>query len=116
VTGLPNHTLQFSQIQWNFLRPSTSKFFTKTQIQRQHTFVGESRAILDYALEARELIRFSPLQIIKMSNAELAVSYAALILADDGVDVTVRFLSSRKLAMGLLWAFDRLLMTYRPIN
>jgi hypothetical protein len=25
-----------------------------------------------------------------MSNAELAVSYAALILADDGVDVTVR--------------------------
>ncbi|TVY26667.1 60S acidic ribosomal protein [Lachnellula hyalina] len=27
-----------------------------------------------------------------MSTAELAVSYAALILADDGVDVTVRFL------------------------
>jgi hypothetical protein len=26
-----------------------------------------------------------------MSNAELATSYAALILADDGVDVTVRF-------------------------
>jgi len=25
-----------------------------------------------------------------MSNAELAVSYAALILADDGVDITVR--------------------------
>ncbi len=28
-----------------------------------------------------------------MSNAELAVSYAALILADDGVDITVRFSS-----------------------
>jgi hypothetical protein len=28
-------------------------------------------------------------QILKMSNAELAVSYAALILADDGVDITV---------------------------
>lgn len=28
--------------------------------------------------------------IFKMSNAELAVSYAALILADDGVDITVR--------------------------
>jgi hypothetical protein len=27
-----------------------------------------------------------------MSTAELAVSYAALILADDGVDITVRFL------------------------
>jgi hypothetical protein len=25
-----------------------------------------------------------------MSNAELATSYAALILADDGVDITVR--------------------------
>lgn len=25
-----------------------------------------------------------------MSNAELASSYAALILADDGVDITVR--------------------------
>ena len=27
-----------------------------------------------------------------MSHAELAVSYAALVLADDGVDVTVRAL------------------------
>jgi large subunit ribosomal protein LP1 len=27
-----------------------------------------------------------------MSNAELATSYAALILADDGVDITVRAL------------------------
>lgn len=26
----------------------------------------------------------------KMSTAELATSYAALILADDGVDITVR--------------------------
>jgi hypothetical protein len=32
----------------------------------------------------------NPPQIIKMSTAELAVSYAALILADDGVDITVR--------------------------
>lgn len=30
------------------------------------------------------------LQVDKMSNAELATSYAALILADDGVDITVR--------------------------
>jgi hypothetical protein len=30
-----------------------------------------------------------------MSNAELATSYAALILADDGVDVTVRILHLR---------------------
>ena len=29
-------------------------------------------------------------QTLKMSNAELATSYAALILADDGVDITVR--------------------------
>jgi hypothetical protein len=98
------------------INASTSKFFTKTQIQRQHTFVGESRAILGCESEARELIRFSQLQIIKMSNAELAVSYAALILADDGVDVTVRFSSSQKPAMGLSWAFSRLLITYRPIN
>ncbi|TVY41395.1 60S acidic ribosomal protein P1 [Lachnellula cervina] len=33
-----------------------------------------------------------------MSTAELAVSYAALILADDGVDVTVRFLPPEDLA------------------
>jgi hypothetical protein len=33
-----------------------------------------------------------------MSTAELAVSYAALILADDGVDVTVRFLHPEGLA------------------
>ena len=33
-----------------------------------------------------------------MSNAELATSYAALILADDGVDITVRFLLLRDLA------------------
>merc|ERR1711977_356558 len=30
----------------------------------------------------------NPLSNFKMSNAELAVSYAALILADDGVDIT----------------------------
>jgi hypothetical protein len=30
-----------------------------------------------------------PAQTFKMSNAELATSYAALILADDGVDITV---------------------------
>jgi hypothetical protein len=36
-----------------------------------------------------------------MSNAELAVSYAALILADDGVDVTVRILSSCETARRL---------------
>ena len=32
----------------------------------------------------------SPFTAVKMSNAELATSYAALILADDGVDITVR--------------------------
>lgn len=31
-----------------------------------------------------------------MSNAELATSYAALILADDGVDITVRIQCSQK--------------------
>jgi hypothetical protein len=36
-----------------------------------------------------------------MSNAELAVSYAALILADDGVDITVRTSSGR--AYGVEW-------------
>ena len=36
------------------------------------------------------LIPAADLQILKMSNAELATSYAALILADDGVDITVR--------------------------
>jgi hypothetical protein len=35
-----------------------------------------------------------------MSTAELAVSYAALILADDGVDITVRILPPRTLANG----------------
>jgi hypothetical protein len=30
-----------------------------------------------------------------MSNAELATSYAALILADDGVDITVRLRAGR---------------------
>jgi hypothetical protein len=29
-----------------------------------------------------------------MSNSELAVSYAALILADDGVEITVSHLTS----------------------
>jgi hypothetical protein len=33
--------------------------------------------------------------IFKMSTAELAVSYAALILADDNVDITVRTPSFR---------------------
>jgi hypothetical protein len=32
-----------------------------------------------------------------MSNAELATSYAALILADDGVDITVRVPPARGL-------------------
>jgi hypothetical protein len=32
----------------------------------------------------------------KMSNAELATSYAALILADDGVDITVSLACSVK--------------------
>jgi hypothetical protein len=40
-----------------------------------------------------------------MSNAELAVSYAALILADDGVDITVRNIRSRTCA-GLLNVWD----------
>merc|ERR1711964_818894 len=31
---------------------------------------------------------YKPLSNFKMSNAELAVSYAALILANDGVDIT----------------------------
>jgi hypothetical protein len=31
-----------------------------------------------------------------MSNAELATSYAALILADDGVDITVSLTYSAK--------------------
>ena len=41
-----------------------------------------------------------------MSNAELATSYAALILADDGVDITVRFLPPRGLANGLAYELD----------
>lgn len=32
-----------------------------------------------------------------MSTAELATSYAALILADDGVDITVRTLTKGRL-------------------
>ena len=32
-----------------------------------------------------------------MSTAELASSYAALILADDGVDITVRAIAQLKL-------------------
>jgi hypothetical protein len=28
-------------------------------------------------------------QVVKMSNAELASAYAALILADDGIEITV---------------------------
>lgn len=35
-----------------------------------------------------------------MSHAELAVSYAALILADDGVDITVRILPPGVLTKG----------------
>jgi hypothetical protein len=37
----------------------------------------------------------------KMSTAELAVSYAALILADDNVDITVCFPCESSIGMGL---------------
>jgi hypothetical protein len=39
--------------------------------------------------------------IYKMSTAELAVSYAALILADDNVDITVCFPCDSSIGMGL---------------
>jgi hypothetical protein len=40
-----------------------------------------------------------------MSNAELAVSYAALILADDGVDITVRLPQSLE-ALQMRWRMN----------
>jgi len=54
-----------------------------------------------------------------MSTAELAVSYAALILADDGVDVTVRFLlpeDPAHLAHVMAYIMGKLLTIYRPTS
>ena len=43
-----------------------------------------------------------------MSNAELATSYAALILADDGVDITVSLACSVKVAPNWYLQADKL--------
>jgi hypothetical protein len=82
------------KIEWNFspIRDGPrSRFFTRKPIHRQQLFVGQLRATAKKNTgEAQVLIAITNLQILKMSNAELATSYAALILADDGVDITVR--------------------------
>jgi hypothetical protein len=71
-------------------RRSTFKILHEKTNTPTTTFVGESHSTLEIAGEAQVLILAANLQIFKMSNAELATSYAALILADDGVDITVR--------------------------
>ena len=48
---------------------------------------GEVCILLPFDQSSQELLSRAP---ATMSNAELATSYAALILADDGVDITVR--------------------------
>jgi hypothetical protein len=95
---LPAHHQQFSKSGGTSLNrddPRSSRFFTRKPIHRQQPTVGESPTTGKRAEGAQVLISATNLQILKMSNAELATSYAALILADDGVDITVRFLLLR---------------------
>merc|ERR1712225_104893 len=46
-------------------------------------------------------------QVVKMSNAELASSYAALILADDGIEITAdklqTLISAAKIEVEPIW-------------
>lgn len=49
--------------------------------------------------------------LVKMSTAELATSYAALILADDGVDITVCDRSSLRFSMFFLERFNDFVLT-----
>ena len=84
----------------NSRRPTLKILHEKTNTTTT-TPVGESPWAGATTEELQILISASNSQILKMSNAELATSYAALILADDGVDITVRILHLR----GLLdWA------------
>jgi hypothetical protein len=75
-----------------------SRFFTRKPTHRQQLFVGELPFAIIYVEEIQILISAGNLQIFTMSNAELATSYAALILADDGVEITVRYFP-----YGTLW-------------
>jgi hypothetical protein len=114
--GTPPTIFKFG---WNFLPiryDQGARFFTRKPIHRQQLFVGELHATGEHTEDAQILISVANLQILKMSNAELATSYAALILADDGVDITVRFLSLRDPEDWAVWAWNMLLITHRPTN
>ena len=66
------------------------KFLTTNQSQTTQTSLVSLSNTCHFCRRHQILIPFLS-QTLKMSNAELATSYAALILADDGVDITVRF-------------------------
>jgi hypothetical protein len=64
--------------------------FERPQLIISHSRISSS-ASTSNANNCPESQQFAPRQhTFKMSTAELATSYAALILADDGVEITVR--------------------------
>lgn len=70
LEGLGHHTNNFL-LKWN----------SRLQVHDNHHI---------HNFTARKSTSLPHLTQLKMSTAELATSYAALILADDGVEITVR--------------------------